>query len=156
MYIYNYRLKRKMEAQAIFLGFYFCFLYIYIQKTETENFCLFSARENGSLFSLVGTVIDVCYLSKRAHLWEKATQASEVGAGAFFALSRSRARSENKSAKARRKKSAKKSESAERESKKSANSRFFLNPKWKSGFRAQSRSAGGKAKVLREMFRSVC
>jgi hypothetical protein len=42
----------------------------------------------------------------------------EVGAGAFFALSRWRARSEKKSAKARRKKSAKKSESAERERKK--------------------------------------
>jgi hypothetical protein len=27
---------------------------------------------------------------------------------------------------------------------KRANSRFFLPPQWKSGFRAQSRSAGGK------------
>jgi hypothetical protein len=53
-----------------------------------------------------------------------------VGAGAFFALSRSRARSEKKSAKAGRKKSAKKSKSAERERKKKANSRFFLNPKF--------------------------
>ncbi len=42
----------------------------------------------------------------------------EVGAGAFFALLRSRARSQKKSAKARRKKSAKKSKSAERERKK--------------------------------------
>jgi hypothetical protein len=42
----------------------------------------------------------------------------EVGAIAFFAVSRSRARRQNKSAKARRKKSAKKSESTERESKK--------------------------------------
>jgi hypothetical protein len=84
-----------------------------------------------------------------------------VGAGTFFALSRSRARSEKKSAKAQRKKSAKKNESAERKrkkarKKKSANSRFFLNPMWKSGFRAQSCSAGGKAKVLSEMYSSVC
>jgi hypothetical protein len=78
-----------------------------------------------------------------------------VGAGAFFALSRSRARSEKKSAKARRKKSAKKAK-APSAKEKSANSRFFLNQKWKSGFRAQSGSAGGKAKVLSEMYSSVC
>jgi hypothetical protein len=40
-------------------------------------------------------------------LFELCGISSEVGAGAFFALSRSRARSEKKSAKARRKKSAK-------------------------------------------------
>jgi hypothetical protein len=49
---------------------------------------------------------------------QKQVKQPEVGAGAFFALSRSRARSQKKSAKARRKKSAKKSESAERERKK--------------------------------------
>jgi hypothetical protein len=39
---------------------------------------------------------------------------------------------------------------------KSANSRFFSHPQWKSGFRAQSHSARGKARVLNEMYTSVC
>jgi hypothetical protein len=79
---------------------------------------------------------------------------SEVGAGAFFALSRSQARSK-KERKSAKKKSAKKAKVPSAKEK-SANSRFILNPKWKSGFRAQSRSAGGKAKVLNEMYSSVC
>jgi hypothetical protein len=58
-----------------------------------------------------------------------------------FALSRSRARSkkERKSAKKKERKKAKAPSAKE----KSANSCFFLPPQWKSGFRAQSRSAGG-------------
>jgi hypothetical protein len=63
--------------------------------------------------------------------------------------------SEKKSVKARRKKSAKKAK-APSAKEKSVNSRFFLSPQWKSGFRAQSRSAGGKARVLSEMYSSVC
>jgi hypothetical protein len=66
-----------------------------------------------------------------------------VGAGAFFALSRSGARSEKKSAKARRKKSAKKSESAERQRKKRE---FALFPQPKVEIRFQSPKPLGRGK----------
>ncbi len=72
---------------------------------------------------------------------------SVVGAGAFFALSCSLAQSQKRSAKARRKISAKKAK-APSAKEKSANSRFFSHPQRKSGFRAQCRSAGGKARDL--------
>jgi hypothetical protein len=73
-----------------------------------------------------------------------------VGAGAFFALSRSRAQSEKKSAKARRKKSAKKSESAERERKK-ARIRAFSSTQGNPVSEPKAAWQGGKARVLSEM-----
>jgi hypothetical protein len=70
-----------------------------------------------------------------------------------FALASAKRKKERESAK---KKEREKKRKRRARKKKSANSRFFLNPKWKSGFRAQSRSAGGKAKVFSEMYSSVC
>jgi hypothetical protein len=70
-----------------------------------------------------------------------------VGAGAFFALSHSRARSEKKSAKARRKKSAKKSESAEREKKKREFA-LFPQPKVEIRFQSPKPLSRGKSKGL--------
>ncbi len=70
-----------------------------------------------------------------------------------FALASAKQKKERESAK---KKEREKKQKRQARKKKSANSRFFLNSKWKSGFRAQSRSARGKAKVLSEMYRSVC
>jgi hypothetical protein len=77
-------------------------------------------------------------------------QIPEVGAGAFFALLRFRAREREakKRARKREEKRVRKKAKALCAKEKSANSRFFLPPQWKSGFRAQSRSAGGKAMVL--------
>jgi hypothetical protein len=64
-------------------------------------------------------------------------QYSEVGAGAFFALSRSRARNQKWSAKARRKKSAKKSEFA-----------LFPPPTVEIRFQSPKPLGRGKARVL--------
>jgi hypothetical protein len=52
------------------------------------------------------------------------------------------------------KKSAKKGK-APSAKEKNANLRFFLPPTVESGFRAQSRSAGGEARVLSNMYSSV-
>jgi hypothetical protein len=71
-----------------------------------------------------------------------------VGDGAFFVLSCSRVQSQNKSPKAQRKKIAKKAKALGAKEKsakeKSVNSRFFLPSQWKSSFRAQSCTGGGK------------
>ncbi len=77
-------------------------------------------------------------------------------APALFSRFRAREREAKIRARKREEKRARKKQKRRARKKKSANSRFFLNPKWKSGFRAQSRSAGGKAKVLSEMYSSVC
>jgi hypothetical protein len=69
---------------------------------------------------------------------------------------RAREREAEKRARKHEEKRARKKVKAPSVKEKSANTRFFLNPKWKSGFRAQSRSAGGKAMVLSEMYSSVC
>jgi hypothetical protein len=61
-----------------------------------------------------------------------------VGAGAFFALLRSRARSQKRAQKREEKKARKKAK-APSAKEKSANSRFFLSQQWKSSFIAQSR-----------------
>jgi hypothetical protein len=82
-------------------------------------------------------------------------QLPEVGAGAFSRF-RAREREAKKERESAKKKECEKKRKRRARKKKSANSRFFLDPKWKSGFRAQSRSAGGKAKVLSEMYSSVC
>ncbi len=74
-----------------------------------------------------------------------------MGAGAFFALSRSRARSEKKSAKARRKKSAKKSESAERERKKARIRAFSSTHSGNPVSEPKAARQGGKARGLSEM-----
>ncbi len=76
---------------------------------------------------------------------------AEVGAGAFFALSRSRARNEKKSAKARRKKSAKKSESAERERKEARIRAFSSTHSGNPVSEPKAARQGGKARVLSEM-----
>jgi hypothetical protein len=70
-----------------------------------------------------------------------------MGAGAFFALSRSQARSEKKSAKARIKKSAKKSKSAERERKKGEFT-LFPQPKVEIRFQSPKLLSRGKSKGL--------
>jgi hypothetical protein len=62
-----------------------------------------------------------------------------------FAVASAKRKKERESAK---KKEREKKRKRRARKKKSANSRFFLNPQWKSGFRAQSRSAGGKSKGL--------
>ncbi len=72
------------------------------------------------------------------------------GCRCFF---RARKRDAIKSAKAQRKKSAKRSESAERERKKAQICAFSSLPHWKPGSRAQSCSAWGKAKEY-EILRS--
>jgi hypothetical protein len=61
--------------------------------------------------------------------------AAEVGAGTFFALSRSRARN-------------KKSECAERERKKSVNLRFFLSPTLEARLQTPMMLGMGKSKGL--------
>ncbi len=70
-----------------------------------------------------------------------------------FALASAKPKKERESAK---KKESEKSESAERERKKARIRAFSCHPQWKSSFRAQSSSAGGKARVLSEIYSSVC
>jgi hypothetical protein len=77
-------------------------------------------------------------------------------APALFLRFRARKREAKKRAHKREEKRARKKVKAPSAKEKSANLRFFLSLKWKSGFRAQSRSAGGKAKVLSVMYSSVC
>jgi hypothetical protein len=76
-------------------------------------------------------------------------------ASALFSRFRAREREAKKERESAKEKEREKKRKRRARKKKSANSRFFLNPKWKSGFRAQSRSAGGKAKALSEMYSSV-
>ncbi len=70
---------------------------------------------------------------------------SRGGRRRFFHAREREAKKERESAK---KKEREKKQKRRARKKKSANSRCFLNPQWKSGFRAQSRLAGGKSKGL--------
>jgi hypothetical protein len=69
-------------------------------------------------------------------------------APALFSRFRARECEAKKERESAKKKEREKKRKRRAQKKKSANSRFFLNLQWKSGFRAQSRSAGGKSKGL--------
>jgi hypothetical protein len=81
--------------------------------------------------------------SKIKIMWRITPNSFQRWAPALFSRFRAREREVIKERESAKKEEREKSESAERE-RKSANMRFFLPPQWKSGFRAQSRSAGGK------------
>ncbi len=72
-------------------------------------------------------------------------------APALFSRFHAHEREAKKRARKREEKRARKKAKAPSAKEKSANSRFFLNQQWKSGFRAQAARQGGKARVLSEM-----